>query len=78
MFGKVRNPNDKEKFYEKDKTLKNWIDEKILKNQFRITQKDVLIFNHQRRVKQGNYFKCIYTDECRSVQICADTNLVIV
>lgn len=63
MFGKVRNPNDKEKFYEKDKTLKNWIDEKILKNQFRITQKDVLIFNHQRRVKQGNYFKCIYTDE---------------
>lgn len=63
MFGKVRNPNDKEKFYEKSKSLKNWIDDKILKSQFRITQKDVLIFNHQRRVNQGNYYKCIYTDE---------------
>ena len=63
MFGKVRNPNDKEKFYVRNTSLKNWLDESILKNQFRIGQKDVLIFNHQRRVKQGNYYKCIYTDE---------------
>jgi len=36
----------------------------ILKNPlFRLNQKDILVLNHQRRVKNGNYYDCIYTDE---------------
>lgn len=36
----------------------------ILKNPLLfLKQKDLLIFNHQRRVKDGEVFKCIYTDD---------------
>ena len=36
----------------------------ILKNPlYRLDQKDILVLNHQRRVKNGNYYDCIYTDE---------------
>ena len=28
-----------------------------------LKQKDILVLNHQRRVKNGNYYDCIYTDE---------------
>lgn len=62
-FGVVENPNDQEKFYKKSNTLKNWIDDNILKNQFRIGHKDVFILNHPRRMKNGKYYRCIYTDE---------------
>ena len=30
---------------------------------WRLHQKDILVLNHQRRVKNGNYYDCIYTDE---------------
>lgn len=36
----------------------------ILKNPlYRLDQKDILVLNHQRRVKNGNYYDCIYTDK---------------
>ena len=36
----------------------------ILKNPlYRLNQKDILVLNHQRRVKNGNYYDCLYTDE---------------
>ena len=36
----------------------------ILKNPlYGLDQKDILVFNHQRRVKNGNYYDCIYIDE---------------
>ena len=35
----------------------------ILKNPlYGLDQKDILVLNHQRRVKNGNYYDCIYTD----------------
>lgn len=63
IFGIPRNPNEDKKFYDKQDTLADWIDENIVKNQFRICHKDILIINHTRRVKQKNYYKCVYTDE---------------
>jgi len=36
----------------------------ILKNPlYGLDQRDILVLNHQRRVKNGNYYNCIYTDE---------------
>lgn len=36
----------------------------ILKNPlYGLKHKDILVLNHQRRVKNGNYYDCIYTDE---------------
>ncbi len=36
----------------------------ILKNPlYGLDQRDILVLNHQRRVKNGNYYDCIYTDE---------------
>lgn len=63
ILGIFDNPNSKKKFYKKQDTIKDWIDKEILKSQFRIRHKEVFILNHPRRVKQGNYYKCIYTDE---------------
>lgn len=34
---------------------------------FHLEQKDVLIINHPRRIKNGNYYDCIYTDEIASM-----------
>lgn len=59
----VINPNSLKKEYKKESGVLNWIDTNILKNQFRISQKDVLVINHERRVKQGKYYSCVYTDE---------------
>src|SRR5690606_9850459 len=28
-----------------------------------LKEKDILIFNHSRRVKQGDYYECIFTDQ---------------
>lgn len=30
---------------------------------FRLEKKDILIFNHPRRIKNGNHYDCIYTDD---------------
>jgi len=36
----------------------------IFKNPlYGLGQKDILVINHQRRIKNGNYYDCIYTDE---------------
>ncbi len=36
----------------------------ILKNPFiYLREKDVIVFNHQRRVKNGEFYDCIYTDQ---------------
>lgn len=29
---------------------------------WRLEEKDILVFNHERRVKNGEYYECIYTD----------------
>lgn len=57
------NPNETKKLLEKRVTLYDWIDENVLKNQFLVGQRDVLVFNHERRAKEGKYYKCLYTDE---------------
>lgn len=59
----IVNPNSLKKKYEKERGFVNWIDTNILKNQFRVSRKDVLIINHERRMKEGEYYRCIYTDE---------------
>ena len=36
----------------------------ILRNPlYRLDQRDILVLNHQRRVKNGKYYDCIYTDK---------------
>jgi len=59
----VENPNTGLIQSDTSNTIANWIDNKIIKSQFRVKRKEVLIFNHPRRVKQGKYYKCVYTDE---------------
>lgn len=63
MLGIFKNPNHDKVFYKRQNTIKDWIDKDILKNQFRIKHKEVFILNHQRRIKQGKFYKCNYTDE---------------
>jgi len=67
VVGGYANPNWNKKNYEKADNLIGkvcvWIDEYLVKSQFRISPKDVLVFNLSRRVKQGKYYNCIYTDE---------------
>lgn len=42
------------------KQIPNW----MYKNPFwALKEKDILVLNHQRRVKNGDFFDCIYTDE---------------
>ena len=62
-FGRPENPNARDKFYKNNNSVKDWVDENILHSQFRVKPKDVLIINHQRRMKYGDYYKCVYTDE---------------
>ncbi len=59
----IENPNHKRLQLDVNTKLTDWLDDNIIKNQFRVKKKDVLIFNHSRRVKQGTYYNCIYTDE---------------
>ncbi len=63
ILGIFKNPNLDKVYYKKQDTIKDWIDKEILKNQFNIKHKEVFILNHQRRIKQGDYYKCNYTDE---------------
>ena len=42
----------------KNNTIKEW----IKKQQFLVHKKDILVLNHPRRVKEGNYYKCYVTD----------------
>lgn len=63
VVGNIYNPNRSKKILDKKYTFYDWIDENILKNQFLIGHKDVLILNHPRRAKQGKFYKCLYTDE---------------
>ncbi|QHQ60689.1 hypothetical protein Ana3638_07810 [Anaerocolumna sedimenticola] len=53
--------------YQKNaKTTNNIIkqsDKFIFKNPLFVRHKDVLVFNHPRRIKQNNFYKCVYTDE---------------
>ena len=44
---------------EEDKIDKN---EWIKKHQFLLRKKDLLVINHPRRVKEGNYYRCYVTD----------------
>lgn len=46
-----------------EKTILKRIDQAIFKNPCNVTHKDVLVFNHPRRAKEGKYYKCLYTDE---------------
>jgi len=42
------------------KQIPNW----LFRNPFwALKEKDILVLNHQRRVKNGEFFDCIYTDE---------------
>lgn len=61
-MGIFKNPNQEEVFYDEQNSLVDWIDKNILKSQFNIRKKEVFILNHPRRVKQDNYYRCIYTD----------------
>ena len=63
ILGNIFNPNRSKKLLNEKNTLYDWIDENVLKNQLLISHKDVLIINHPRRAKQGDYYKCLYTDE---------------
>lgn len=43
--------------------LKEFVEQKIIRNPMLSTHKEVLVFASARRVKCGNYYQCIYTDE---------------
>lgn len=62
-FGVFENPNGHKKFYKEDANLKNWVDTNLLKNQILIRHKEIFILNHPRRMWNGKYYRCIYTDE---------------
>ena len=61
--GMIRNTNLEKKGYKEQKGVLDWIDANLFRNQFISGKRDVLVFNHTRRVRQGKYYKCIYTDE---------------
>ncbi|MBQ9136369.1 MAG: hypothetical protein IJX66_09795 [Lachnospiraceae bacterium] len=63
VVGQYENINLSNIEYEDTKKLSDWIDEKIVRSQFRISHREMLVFNYTRRVKQGKYYNCIYTDE---------------
>lgn len=63
-IGQAHSNLNKEKYYRrivlKLKQFPNW----IYRNPFfLLKKKDILVLNHPRRVKNQNYYDCIYTDE---------------
>ena len=63
MLCGVEEPNYRKPQLEIKSNIIEWLDDHVLRNQFMVGKRDVLIFNHARRVKQGGVYKCIYTDE---------------
>ena len=63
-LGQVHSDSSDKKFITKVWYELKQIPNFILKNPLcGLDQRDILVLNHQRRVKNGNYYDCIYTDE---------------
>jgi len=62
-FDQVNNNMYQKRIEIDDKSMWNQIDRYIIKNPLLVKQKDILVFNHSRRVKQNGCYKCVYTDE---------------
>ncbi len=55
----LSNVSELKKTLIKAKNMKYWFTHSSI---FNLSQKDILVINHQRRVKKGSVYECIYTD----------------
>lgn len=62
LFGLDNNNNKISRLTDENSFVEKMYD-KITKSPYGLRSKDLLIFNHSRRVKNNNYYKCAYTDE---------------